>query len=85
MGILAAVAGAQGQAQQAARLIGAAEGLLEAIGIPFSGDSSSPHERCVTTTRAALGDEAFAAARVAGRAMTLDQAIQYAQEEAAGD
>ena len=44
--------------------VGAAEGLLEAIGIPFSGGTHSHHERCVTTTRAALGEEAFAAAWV---------------------
>jgi predicted ATPase/class 3 adenylate cyclase len=77
--VLAAVAAAQGQAQQAARLLGAAEGLLDAIGSAFEGGTDSHHERCVTATRTALGDEAFAAAWAEGRAMTLDQALACAR------
>jgi hypothetical protein len=80
MDVLAAVAGAQGQAQQAARLLGAAERLLEGIGIAFSGGTHSAHARRVTATQTALGEEAFAAARAAGRAMTLEEAIACALE-----
>jgi hypothetical protein len=36
------------------------------------------HDRSVTAVRAALGQEAFAAAWAAGRAMTLEDAIRDA-------
>jgi predicted ATPase len=80
MNLLATVARAQGQPLQAARLLGAAENLLDATGSTYSGgtQSPSPHERCGTATRAVLGDEAYAAAWAAGRAMTREQVIAEA-------
>src|SRR5437764_8478473 len=74
----------QGRSERAVRLLGAAEALLEA------GASSPPppmrasSEQTRGEMRVALGEEAFAAAWAAGRAMALEEAIQFALEEAAG-
>jgi predicted ATPase/class 3 adenylate cyclase len=71
---LAAVACEQGQAVQAARWFGAAELLRDAIGAPLSPVDRTEYEHSIATTRGALGDEAFAMARAAGRALLLEQA-----------
>ncbi len=73
---LAGVACAQQQYEKAARLFGAVEVSREAIGVrPFPDETY--HEVCIASTRGALGDAAFAAAWAEGRAMTLEQAIEY--------
>ncbi len=63
-----------GQAKEATRLLGAAEALREARGLALQADHREPHDRCVAAARFALGDEAFAAAWAAGRALSIDQA-----------
>jgi non-specific serine/threonine protein kinase len=78
---LAEVAAAQGRPQRGARLMGAAEGLLDAIGGSWPPYYVAGRERAMTVIRTALGDESSAAAWAEGRAMTLQQAIAYALEE----
>jgi predicted ATPase/DNA-binding winged helix-turn-helix (wHTH) protein len=64
---------------RAALLWGAAERLREAIGAPLKPNDRSRAERQVAAARTALGDDAaFNLAWQEGRAMTLDQAVQYA-------
>ncbi len=77
-GILAA---AQRQAERAARLLGAAEALREAIDAPLPPSERASHDSDIAGVRAALGEEAFATAWAQGRAMTLEQAIEYALKE----
>jgi DNA-binding CsgD family transcriptional regulator len=74
---LALVAALGRQYDRAARLFGAAERLREAIG---EGDdrSDSRAEKALAPARAALGEEAFEAARAAGRAMPLSEAVALA-------
>jgi hypothetical protein len=65
---------------RAARLFGAVAGLRASIGI---GESGPPAERLfyeasVASVHAQLDQAAFAAARAAGQAPTLDQAITEA-------
>ncbi|HET9224487.1 MAG TPA: hypothetical protein VFO07_18385, partial [Roseiflexaceae bacterium] len=67
-----------GRPELAARLLGAADALLLALGQPRDWIDSSDHDRVVAATRAQLGEEAFATAWEAGRAMTLEQAIEEA-------
>ena len=74
----AGVAVAEDQLERAARLLGAAEVLLGTIGIPLEHPDQVEFESRVKATRAALGDAAFATAWAEGRAMTLEQAIEYA-------
>ena len=64
---LAAIALAQGDAPQAARLLGAAEALREAIGTVIAPSERLQHDS-TTAVRAALGDEAFDTALRAGAA-----------------
>jgi len=75
---LAGAATGQGDFVRGTRLFAAAETLRETLGRvrlpPFQAD----HEQRVASTRAALGEAAFAAAWAEGRAMTLEQAIEYA-------
>ncbi|MFQ5796017.1 MAG: BTAD domain-containing putative transcriptional regulator [Candidatus Bipolaricaulia bacterium] len=82
---LAGVACANGQPEQAARLFGAAEALREAIGFPLMPPDRTllDYDRNVAAVRAELSEDAFEAAWTEGRAMTLEQAIAYALEEAA--
>jgi predicted ATPase/class 3 adenylate cyclase len=75
LGGLAGLAGAQGQAERAVRLFGAAEVLREAMGIPLPPSDRVYHEQQIVSIRARLGDAAFAKARKTGRAMPLDQTI----------
>ncbi len=75
---LALIASAQGNAERAARLFGVAEAARETFGITMPRQERGDHERRGATTREGLGDAAFAAAWAEGRAMTLEQAIEYA-------
>jgi non-specific serine/threonine protein kinase len=71
----------QGEAERAARLYGAAERAREAKSTPLSPSERTEYEPGVTAARTALGESAFAGAWSAGRALTIEQAVQYALEE----
>jgi predicted ATPase len=79
---LAAVVCAQGQPERGARLLGAAAALRAGIGTPLPPSERAAQERTVATARAALGEDAFAAAWAKGQTMPLEQAIAYALGEA---
>jgi tetratricopeptide (TPR) repeat protein len=78
---MAGLAAAQGQSERAARLFGAAEALRQATGSPLPASERNDHQRIVASARAALGEEAFAAAWAEGRTKTLEQAVDYALQE----
>jgi predicted ATPase/class 3 adenylate cyclase len=82
-GGFAKLARVHGQAARAARLLGAAQALRDAMGAPVHAARRADHERQVSATRTAIGEEAFAAAWAEGQAMTFDQALAYAGEEEA--
>jgi len=75
---LAALSAAQGHHERAARLWGAAEELRAGLGTPIWPADRAGYDRAVAQTRAQLGEEAFASAWAAGRAMILEQAITEA-------
>jgi predicted ATPase/Tfp pilus assembly protein PilF len=75
---LAWTASSYGWRKQAAQIGGAAAALREALGVPISPEQRTSHDQAVQAMRGALGEEAFAAAWAAGRAMPLDQAISLA-------
>ena len=77
---LAEVAWAYRHPTRAARLIGAEEVLREGLGGRHRVGRPG-YLRVVAEVRGALGEEAFAAAWAKGRAMTLEQAIEYALGE----
>jgi predicted ATPase/class 3 adenylate cyclase/Tfp pilus assembly protein PilF len=83
---LAALA-AEGQrreegARRAARLLGAAETLRDVLGSPVAPADRPDHDATVAAVCAALSGETFAAAWAEGQAMTLEQAVEYALEDA---
>jgi predicted ATPase/transcriptional regulator with XRE-family HTH domain len=78
---LAHVVVAAGHGEQAARLLGTATALREAIGAPQPSVERTLNEQEVLTARQALGEEAWAAAFAAGRALTLEEAISEALGE----
>jgi tetratricopeptide (TPR) repeat protein len=67
--------------ERAARLLGAAAALRDAIGAPPAPHRREEGERELDAARAALGEESFAASWAEGRAMPLEQAVAYALEE----
>jgi predicted ATPase/DNA-binding SARP family transcriptional activator/DNA-binding CsgD family transcriptional regulator len=77
---LAGVAVSRGLPARAARLWGASEALREADGLPLSPfvRSISDYEGDLAAARAGLDERSFAAAWSEGRAMTPEQATEYA-------
>lgn len=61
--------------ERAARLLATTEALLEAIGSYLEIGNRVVYENHVAAVKRALGEEPFAAAWAAGRAMTLEQAV----------
>jgi hypothetical protein len=84
LALTAAAAGKGAQAERAARLLGAAAALSEAIGAPQVLRGQEETERTVAPARAALGEEAWAAAFAAGQALSLEEAIAEALKETDG-
>jgi hypothetical protein len=81
--VAAAAAFWSGQPAQCARLHGAVEALREAVGTSLPAPYAAEYGRGVVTLRTALGEEAFAAAWEAGRALTPEEAIAEALAVAA--
>jgi hypothetical protein len=63
---------------RAARLWGAAERLQHAIGCRPAPAARANYERAQAVARGQFGQDAFAVAWAAGRAMTLEQAVTEA-------
>jgi hypothetical protein len=76
---LARVAVAQGQAERAAWLCGAAARLRTAIGAPLPPAERTLYESALADARTALGNESFAAAWAHGQALSLEQVIAAMQ------
>jgi len=69
---------------RAARLFGAAEALRAAIGHLLAPQDQAESEGRLASTRSRLGAATFAAAWAEGRAMTQEQAVEYALKETDG-
>jgi len=72
------VAGGKGQPERAVRLYGAAERLREVVGVAIEPTDRADYDRNVDSARDMLGEKAFEVARADGRAMTQEQAVEYA-------
>ena len=74
------VASAVRQAERAARLLSAAETLLDSIGLSLAAwpELRADFDRYVTVARAQLSEEAFAAAWAEGCVLSLDQMVAEA-------
>jgi predicted ATPase/DNA-binding SARP family transcriptional activator len=65
----------EGQEPLAVRFLGAAAAAREDLDMPLPPPECVAYERTVAATRAALGEDAFAAAWAAGRAMSIETAL----------
>ena len=81
---MASLAGARRKAAHAARLWGAAEATREVTGIStFTPEEWALHEPHLALATSQLGDEAWQEALAEGRAMSLEEAAEYALREEA--
>ena len=78
LGVLVGVGMAEGKPQRAARLLGAAEALRDTAGVLVGRADRAEHDRQVASVRGAMDKDTFESAWAEGRAMTLEQAIEYA-------
>ena len=76
---LAGVAAESGFAQLGARLFGAAEGITASLGAPIFPRDHPARDRGLAALTATLGQQQLAAAREAGRALTLEQSVVEAK------
>jgi len=67
------------RAEEAARLLGAADGLRDEVGVPIWGPRLTRFEALVSSARATLGDERFDARWAEGRALGFDAALEHAR------
>jgi len=77
----AAVLCAEGQPERAARLVGAAESALTAMGGVFEAVPAFEHGELTRALAERLDPERFAACRSEGRGHSLTEAMEYAQAE----
>jgi tetratricopeptide (TPR) repeat protein len=73
--------GAKGDTERAAHILGAGEAFLEAIGVGLQPADKLEVDRYRAAVRERLDEVAFEAARAAGRAMSLEEAVAYALGE----
>jgi hypothetical protein len=64
--------------ERSVRLLSAANALLEAMGAVPEASERLPYEQSVAYARSDLGEERFDKAWDEGRAMSLEQAVEYA-------
>jgi predicted ATPase len=78
----AALAAAEEEPDRAARLLGAAGALLEAMGGEFKPFERLLHEETVASARGRLAPHSFDAGWAEGTSLSLEQAVEYALETA---
>jgi predicted ATPase len=78
LGMVAAALGEGGKADAGATLMGAEDLLRERVSLPRTGGYVELHGAAVDELRLRLGDERYESAFAAGRAMSLDDAVEYA-------
>jgi predicted ATPase/transcriptional regulator with XRE-family HTH domain len=80
--LLGSVAASQGGVQRATRLWGAAEALFEAMGMPSVPEDLADHEQNVAAARAQVDPSTWEQEWSRGRAMSMEEASEYALEDA---
>jgi tetratricopeptide (TPR) repeat protein len=75
---LAAVATDRGDFERAAKLVGAAEAMMEREGADWPPDERPHYERMLTRIPRALGEGEFERVRAIGQGMSNDEAVAFA-------
>jgi DNA-binding CsgD family transcriptional regulator len=78
---LACVAGVRGEAERAAKLFGVAEALREAVGNQLVPEEEALRAPYFAMARSQLDEASWAQAWAEGRAMSMEQAIEYVLSE----
>ncbi len=78
---IAKLAQVQDRALKTVRLLGAADTLHEVMDAPLNLKDQEERDKLLSASRASLGDASFISAWEAGRAMSIDQAVEYALEQ----
>lgn len=78
----AVIAFRQSHPVRAARLLAVEEALRSTLGAPLPVSERTDHQEFIVKVRTTLGEEAFSAAWAEGHAMTVEQALYYARDEA---
>jgi non-specific serine/threonine protein kinase len=79
---LAAMLVARREEERGAQLLGAAASIREELGIGFyDEEGGQTDQRAVSNAKAALGDDAFAAAWARGEAMTAEEIVAFSEAE----
>jgi hypothetical protein len=60
--------------------VGAAEALRESLGVPLPPSERALRDSYAAAARSRLGEETWEGAQVEGRAMPLEEAVDYALE-----
>ncbi len=78
---LAQITAVQESSARAARLLGAADGLRQAVGVEtLHPKERVEHDNQIVALRAQLGEQRFSEAWAEGRALTMEQAVELALE-----
>ena len=80
MEVLAWAAAADGQHEDAAVLLGAAQELRRAVGVPLRRMLVAGHAQCEANLRRALGEHGLEEAILRGTELTFDQTLSYTLE-----
>jgi tetratricopeptide (TPR) repeat protein len=75
----AGLASSEGRSEEAARLLGAADGLRHEVGVPIWGARLTRFEAQVASVRAALGEDLFDSSWSEGRAFDYESALEHAR------
>jgi len=78
---LACITASEGDAERAARLFGAAQALREVVGYQHHPEEDALREPYMATARSQLDEASWEEAWAEGRAMSMEQAIDYALSE----
>jgi tetratricopeptide (TPR) repeat protein len=78
VGAAAELAARTGEAERAARLVGACAGAFDAIGMPLPSEEAAEHERTLAAIRPVLGVAAVDALVAEGRAAPFDEMVEEA-------
>jgi predicted ATPase len=75
--LLALLAATSGDADRAARLLGAVAAIWPRVGVPLFGSQNfaAPHEQCEQLARQGLGDRGYELAFTAGSRLSIDEAV----------
>jgi phage portal protein BeeE len=78
--LIGALVARRDDAEVGARLVGASDVLRERVGLTLTGAEAELHQETMRKLQQALGEERYESVRAEGQSMSLDDAVEYAQQ-----